>query len=246
MTFCKVNILKSQQWGSAILANLSSASTFRFCVLAVGAALAFPVKANDVALISALAPEIRPNVIEEAVGAMKCAQSRGVGVDAQRLAIIDYTIPSREQRLWVIDLEAQELLFEEHVAHGQNSGFDIPTEFSDRRGSNQTSLGLFYTDATYYGGNGYSLRLHGLSKGYNQSAMQRLIVMHGADYVNPEAAVGMGRLGRSWGCPAIRVEIARPMIDALKDGNFIYSHGPGTDELAKCGDASLTLASLDN
>lgn len=213
-------------------------------ILAIGTALAVPAKADDVALIRELAPDIRTSVIEEAVGAMKCAQSRGVGEDARRLAIIDYTIPSREQRLWVIDLEAQELLFEEHVAHGQNSGFDIPTEFSDRSGSNQTSLGLFYTDTTYFGGNGYSLRLHGLSKGFNQSAMRRLIVMHGAPYVNPEAAQGMGRLGRSWGCPAVRVAIAKPMIDALKDGNFIYSHGPGTAALPRCGDDSLTLASL--
>ena len=226
------------------MAKLSFASNLKVFILAAGLVLASQARADDVALIGELAPNIRPNVIEEAVGAMKCAQSRGVGVDARRLAIIDYTISSREPRLWVIDLEAQELLFEEHVAHGQKSGFDIPTEFSDRSGSNQTSLGLFYTDATYHGGNGYSLRLHGLSKGFNQSAMRRLIVMHGAPYVNPEAAVGMGRLGRSWGCPAVRVEIARPMIDALKEGNFIYSHGPGTAALSHCGDSNLTLASL--
>ncbi len=225
--------------------RLSLVQNFQLWIFAIGASLAVSAKADDVALISELAPGIRPDVIEEAVGAMKCAQSRGVGTDARRLAIIDYTIPSREPRLWVIDLDKQELLFEEHVAHGQKSGFDVPTEFSDRRGSNQTSLGLFYTDATYHGGNGYSLRLHGLSKGFNQSAMQRLIVMHGAPYVNPGAAQGMGRLGRSWGCPAVRVAIARPMIDALKDGNFIYSHGPGTAELGRCGDDSLTLASLD-
>lgn len=213
-------------------------------ILTLGLAFMVPASADDVALIGELAPDIRQDVIEEAVGAMKCAQSRGVGIDARRLAIIDYTIPSREPRLWVIDLDEQELLFEEHVAHGQQSGFDIPTEFSDRRGSNQTSLGLFYTDATYHGGNGYSLRLHGLSKGFNQSAMRRLIVMHGAPYVNPEAAQSMGRLGRSWGCPAVRVAIAKPMIDALKEGNFIYSHGPGTADLARCEDDSVTLASL--
>ena len=226
------------------MTKLSFVPNYRFWSLAIGVALTFQVKADDVALISELAPNIRPSVIKEAVGAMKCAQRRGVGVDARRLAIIDYTLPSREQRLWVVDLEAQELLFEEHVAHGQKSGFDIPTEFSDRSGSNQTSLGLFYTDETYHGGNGYSLRLHGLSKGFNQSAMRRLIVMHGAPYVNPDAAAGMGRLGRSWGCPAVRVEIAKPMIDALKDGNFIYSHGPGTAALSRCGEESVTLASL--
>ena len=226
------------------MAKLTIATNYKFWILAIGAALSFPAKADNVTLISKLAPNIRPSVIAEAVGAMKCAQRRGVGVHARRLAIIDYTIPSREQRLWVVDLEARELLFEEHVAHGQKSGYDIPTAFSDRNGSHQTSLGLFYTDATYQGGNGYSLKLHGLSKGFNQSAMRRLIVMHGATYVDPHAAVSMGRLGRSWGCPAVRVEIAKPVIDALKDGNFIYSHGPGTAALSQCGDESLTLASL--
>ncbi len=226
------------------MARLSFAPNHRIWVLAAGLAFVSQAKADDIALIRKLAPDIRPSVIEEAVGAMKCAQSRGVGVDARRLAIIDYTISSREQRLWVVDLKARKLLFEEHVAHGQKSGYDVPTEFSDRNGSHQTSLGLFYTDATYQGGNGYSLKLHGLSKGFNQSAMRRLIVMHGAPYVNPKAAASVGRLGRSWGCPAVRVEIARPMIDALKDGNFIYSHGPGTASLSHCGDESVTLASL--
>ena len=220
--------------------------TRKFRWLAICALLAFQVKADNVALIAELAPNIRQGVIEEAVSAMQCAQSRGVGFDAHRLAIIDYTIPSSEKRMWVVDIEAQKLLFEEHVAHGENSGPDIPTAFSDHDGSHQTSLGLFFTDDTYQGGNGYSMKMHGLSKGFNESAMRRKIVMHGAAYVNPRAAVSMGRLGRSWGCPAVRVEIARPMIDALKNGNFIYSHGPGTAPLSRCGTESLVLTSLIN
>ena len=218
----------------------------KFCWLAVGTVLSLQAKADDVTIIAELAPNIRPSVIKEAVNAMKCAQSHGVGVDAHRLAIIDYTLPSREKRMWVVDIEEQKLLFEEHVAHGQKSGFDVPTAFSDRNGSHQTSLGLYLTDATYQGGNGYSLKLHGLSKGFNESAMHRKIVMHGAPYVNPLAAKSMGRLGRSWGCPAVRVSIARPMIDALKEGNFIYSYGPGTASLSRCGSENLTLASLAN
>ena len=122
---------------------------------------------------------------------------------------------------------------------GQGSGHDIPNAFSDREGSHQTSLGLFLTDTTYQGGNGYSLRLHGLSKGFNESAMRRLIVMHGAPYVNPLAAMAMGRLGRSWGCPAVRREVAKPMIDTLKQGQFIYSHGPGTAKLSQCKTENL-------
>jgi hypothetical protein len=148
--------------------------------------------------------------------------------------------------LWVVDLKQQKLLFEEHVAHGQGSGQDVPNAFSDRDGSHQTSLGLFLTDSTYQGGNGYSMRLRGLSKGFNESALRRLIVMHGAAYVNPLAALSMGRLGRSWGCPAVRREVAKPMIDALKEGNFIYSHGPGTAKLSQCRTENLSLASVSD
>lgn len=201
------------------------------------------VKADDAALITRLAPTLSPDVISEAVSAMKCAQKSGVGESASRIAIIDYTIPSREPRLWVVDLKNQKLLFKEHVAHGQGSGGDIPTAFSDREGSHQTSLGLFLTDATYRGGNGYSMRLQGLSKGFNESALRRLIVMHGASYVNPTAAVGMGRLGRSWGCPAVRTEVAKPLIDTLKQGQFVYAHGPGTAKLSACKTENLSLVS---
>ena len=200
------------------------------------------VKANDEALIRRLAPKINPVVISEAVSAIKCAQNTGLGKEASRLAIIDYTIPSREQRLWVVDLKNRKLLFKEHVAHGQGSGGDTPNAFSDRDGSHQTSLGLFMTDTTYQGGNGYSLKLRGLSKGFNESAMRRFIVMHGAGYVNPAAATAMGRLGRSWGCPAVRTEVAKPMIDTLKLGQFIYAYGPGTATLSACKTENLSLA----
>ena len=87
-------------------------------------------------------------------------------------------------------------------------------------------------------------RLRGLSKGFNESAMQRLIVMHGAEYVNPDAAESMGRLGRSWGCPAVRTAVARPIIDTLKLGQFIYAHGPGTAGLSACKTENLVLADV--
>jgi len=172
---------------------------------------------------------------------MHCAQNHGVGNSASRLAIIDYTLSSRVPRLWVFDLKLGKLIYEELVAHGQGSGNDVPTQFSDRDGSHQSSLGLFLTDDTYQGGNGYSLRLKGLSRGFNESAFRRLIVMHGAPYVNPLTAQAMGRLGRSWGCPAVRREVAKPMIDLLKQGQFIYSHGPGTEKLSQCRTENLAI-----
>ncbi len=212
-------------------------------VLALSLLLSSHAMADDVALISRLAPDIKPAVISEAVSAMKCAQHNGVGTAANRLAIIDYTLPSRTPRLWVVDLQKRTLLFEEFVAHGQGSGDDVPNAFSDLEGSHQSSLGLYLTDETYEGGNGYSLKLQGLSKGFNESAMQRQIVMHGAPYVNPDATSALGRLGRSWGCPAVRTAVAKPIIDTLKLGQFIYAYGPGTAKLSACKTENLSFAS---
>jgi hypothetical protein len=211
--------------------------------LALSLFLSAHAMADDVALISRLAPDLKPVVISEAVSAMKCAQHNGVGTSANRLAIIDYTLPSHTPRLWVLDLQKRKLLFEELVAHGKGSGEDVPNAFSDLEGSHQSSLGLYLTDETYEGGNGYSLKLQGLSRGFNESAMQRAIVMHGAAYVNPEVVSALGRLGRSWGCPAVRTAVARPIIDTLKLGQFIYAYGPGTAKLASCKSENLAFAS---
>jgi hypothetical protein len=161
-----------------------------------------------------------------ALAAMRCAQGCGVGVEASRLALIDYSRPSTEPRLWVFDLERQVLLYEEVVAHGRGSGENLARVFSNVSGSHTSSLGLFLTRDTYQGRNGYSLRMEGLEPGINDAAMERAIVMHGAPYVDPAAAAARGRLGRSFGCPAVRQAVAKGMIDILKDGQFVFAYYP--------------------
>jgi hypothetical protein len=165
-------------------------------------------------------------VLAYALAAMRCAQAGGVAISAERLAVIDYTRPSLEPRLWVFDLAAGRLLFEEVVAHGQGSGENLPTRFSNRDGSHASSLGLFVTRDTYQGRNGYSMRMEGLEPGVNDQALARAIVMHGATYVDPASGARQGRLGRSWGCPAVREAVARRMIDVLKDGQFLFAYYP--------------------
>jgi len=178
-----------------------------------------------------LAPDADPDVIALGLATMQCAQLHGVGEDAQRLAIIDYSRSSLTPRLWVFDLTRNELLYHEVVAHGQGSGGDVPDRFSNQEGSHASSLGLFVTRQTYEGKNGYSLRMDGLEPGFNDAAMSRAIVMHGADYVDPAIGERQGRLGRSWGCPALRPEIAGDVIDVLKDGQFVFSYYPERDWL---------------
>ncbi|HHA2420763.1 TPA: murein L,D-transpeptidase catalytic domain family protein, partial [Stenotrophomonas maltophilia] len=103
--------------------------------------------------------------------------------------------------------------------------------FSNRDGSFMSSLGAFTAQETYMGGNGYSLRLAGLEPGFNDRARDRAIVIHGAPYVNPAAAQLQGRLGRSLGCPAVRLSVARPLIDALRGGTMVFAYYPDQDWL---------------
>lgn len=184
------------------------------------------------AQLSRAAPGIDPKVLELALSAVQCARAEGAGPHAERLAVIDYSLSSLKPRLWVFDLASHQLLYHEVVAHGQGSGGDVPTHFSNASDSHASSLGLFVTGDTYIGHNGYSLRMDGLEKGINDAAMARAIVMHGAAYVNPAVDRGMGRLGRSWGCPALREAVAKPIIDVMKNGQFVFSYYPDQAWLA--------------
>lgn len=175
---------------------------------------------------------IDPKVFTTALAAAGAATARGVA-RPRTLTVIDFSRPSTSERLWVFDLRSRELLFEEAVAHGRNSGLNLTTSFSNAAESNKSSLGLFRTGETYIGKHGYSLRLDGLEPGVNDRARERAIVIHGAEYVNLATARAQGRLGRSLGCPAVRPAISRALIDAVKDGGLLFAYYPDDEWLAK-------------
>ena len=179
------------------------------------------------------APGLKAEVLRLALNATGCAAERGLVKRRDLLTVIDYSLPSTQPRLFVFNVANRKLLFRELVAHGKNSGGNLASFFSNSPGSLATSLGLFVTADTYFGSNGYSLRLRGLEEGVNDMAWDRAIVMHGADYVSRTAVRALGRLGRSWGCPAVRKEVARKMIDTLRGGSPIFAYYPDHDWLAK-------------
>lgn len=185
--------------------------------------------AGSASLIGALlqqAPQLHPEVLRLGLNAMNAAADRGLVTRKDLLTVIDYSLPSTTPRLFTFDLASQKLLFRELVAHGKNSGDNTTTHFSNAPDSLETSLGLFVTAGTYFGRDGYSLRLRGLEKGFNDLAWSRNIVMHGASYVSVATAKLLGRLGRSFGCPAVPNEIAPAMIDSLKGGTAIFAYYP--------------------
>lgn len=202
--------------------------------------VAHPDVLESVAVPGAAAPApaafdadgLSPDVLDLALQSVAGARSRGVSADDRLLTVIDYSLPSTEPRLWVLDLERRKVLYRELVAHGRGTGDNYARHFSNVPDSLQTSLGLFLTGGTYQGGNGYSLKLRGLDPGLNDRAEERYIVMHGAWYVSPAQARSQGRLGRSWGCPAVSEAVAQPLIDTIKGGSFVFSYHPDEPRLA--------------
>lgn len=138
------------------------------------------------------------------------------------ITVIDFTLPSTEKRMYVIDVENEKLLYHTLVSHGRNSGENYATSFSNENDSHQSSLGFFRTENTYFGGNGYSLVLEGLEQGINDRAKERAVVIHGAPYCSTRVIASTGRLGRSYGCPALPVELAKPIINTIKEGTLLY------------------------
>ncbi len=183
---------------------------------------------------------LSPNVLAKALDAVSAARARGISGRTDRLTVIDYSLPSSQPRLWVLDLAQGKVLFHELVAHGAGSGDKYATRFSNVNDSRATSLGLFLTAGTYEGGNGYSLTLKGLDPGVNDQAETRHIVMHGAWYVSEDHARQFGMIGRSWGCPALPQAVAPAVIDAVKGGSFLYAYAGSAPSAPTVMKASLS------
>ena len=168
---------------------------------------------------------LKQSILKLGLRAYDCAMRRGE-VHKPILTIVDYTLPSYEKRMWVLDVNQHKVLFHLFVAHGHNSGLTYARHFSNAVNSHESSLGVMITGESYYGKHGYSLRLHGLEKGINNNVYRRDIVMHSAWYVNAHFVHEYDRLGRSWGCLAISPKEVHQVISTIKDGSVILAYAP--------------------
>lgn len=142
------------------------------------------------------------------------------------IAIADFSQPSTHKRLYIINSQTGELLYQSLVAHGQNSGGLYATRFSNEADSHQSSLGFYITQQTYQGEHGYSLRLMGCEKGINDMAASRSIVLHSAAYASATHIANTGMLGRSHGCPAVPEKDHKQIIDLIKNGICFFIYHP--------------------
>lgn len=179
------------------------------------------IKAN----LQALAPDLTQPVIEKVITSLSCSQQLNVPHN-KILTVIDYSIPANKKRMWVFDLAANKLLFYTYVSHGIKSGALTTQYFSNKNDSKASSIGVYKTEKSYYGREGISLRLDGLDPGFNTNAQNRAIVMHGGWYMDEHFIKKYGRSGRSWGCPAIPLEIIKPVVETIKENSLMVVYYP--------------------
>jgi len=169
---------------------------------------------------------LNPAVFEKALtGFYNLKNSGKISAEKQILTIADFDQNSTRKRMWIIDLEKDSLLLNTWVAHGERSGDDMATHFSNVNDSKESSLGFYVTGEVYYGKHGRSLKLDGMDKGYNENARMRSIVVHGAPYVSQGTINQLGRLGRSHGCPAVAPELVDEVINTIGGKTVIFING---------------------
>lgn len=173
--------------------------------------------------------QLSPKVVELALKAYKYAETQGT-VKKDILTIVDYTKPSSEKRLYVIDLKTDQVLMNTFVAHGKNTGLLKSEKFSNKLNSNQTSLGVFVTKTTYVGHHGTSLQIQGLEKDINDNVFKRRVVVHSAPYVSDSFLKANGYMGRSSGCLAVRELDISKLINLTKEGSVIFSYAASEDQ----------------
>jgi hypothetical protein len=160
------------------------------------------------------------------VGYNQLKETSRLSDNKEIISLIDFRKSANEKRLWVIDLKNKKVLYHSLVAHGRNSGEVYASKFSNVASSYQSSLGFYVTGNTYIGKHGISLKLHGMERGINNLAESRAIVMHGADYVSESYIKKVGRLGRSYGCPAVPMDIHKEIVNELAGGTVLFIYYP--------------------
>ena len=177
-------------------------------------------------------PTLNQLVINKVLTTLKCANEYNVERD-NILTIIDYSLPSNQKRLWVFDLTAKKLLFNTYVSHGIKSGSLLTDYFSNKNNSKASSIGVYQTQESYYGRDGLSLRLEGLDRSFNDNASSRSVVMHPGWYVDEDFIKKYGRPGRSWGCPALPVDMSQAVINTIKNKSLLVIYYPSDNWFTK-------------
>jgi hypothetical protein len=187
---------------------------------------------------------LRFEVFDKALTGYFNLKREGKLSDKQVLTIVDFTKSSTKKRLWVLDLEKKQVLYNTYVAHGRNSGNEYAESFSNDDKSYMSSIGFYVTQETYKGKHGLSLRLDGLDEAFNSNALDRCVVMHGAEYASEAFINQTGRLGRSLGCPALPMDQHEDIISTVMGKTTLYIHAANDAYTSQYLDHASAMAEL--
>jgi L,D-transpeptidase catalytic domain len=217
MNFLKISFL----FAFSLIINISMAKNALPAYI-----IADPFKANVEYNSNYTNYGLSKTVFNKAITGYNKMAAKGQLRSERYLTICDMTMSSKKKRFFVIDLYNQKVIYNLRVAHGQGSGDEYATNFSNEDDSHKTSLGFYTTGGDYMGENGFSMKLNGRESGFNDNAEQRAIVMHGSDYVDDDYFKSNNRIGRSWGCPALPTKNVKAVINTIKNGTclFVYHH----------------------
>jgi hypothetical protein len=171
-------------------------------------------------------PEVSQEAVRYALAGYAALVQCGKIMKRDVITIVDFSKPSTQERLFIIDLKNKRIMLKSLCAHGRNSGENWAQKFSNAAESYESSLGFYITSETYQGAHGYSLKLDGQENGINDKARDRGVVMHGAEYVSNAFIKATGRLGRSQGCPALPLDKYEKAISMIKGGSCLFIYHP--------------------
>ena len=193
-----------------------------------------PMPKNEPAIANIYLAEklhINTNAFVLAIKGYEKLKQMGKITNQRYLTIADMSMASSHPRLYIIDMDKQQVLLQTFVSHGKNSGLLFAEEFSNLVGSFKSSLGFYITGKPYQGKHGTSLILKGVEMGINDKAEERAIVLHGAAYANPDFVEQQGYLGRSLGCPAVPNNQVKEIIQAIQGASCLFVYAPNKQYL---------------
>jgi hypothetical protein len=219
--------------GSALLAGCASADS----MAAVRGAALMPVTTADAAATravvagAALDPSppldprnrVRKELMDRALAALDIHHRKIPQRD--RMYLVDFKRFSGDERLFEVDLVSGEVKAF-RTCHGRgsdptHSGF--AQNFSNTPESYMSSVGAFATAGAGYGAQqGPNVLLDGLEYS-NDRARERAIIIHGADYADPDFLAREGKLGRSYGCFSTSHADLPSLRERMGEGRLLFA-----------------------
>ena len=167
---------------------------------------------------------VRPELMSRAMAALDVHSHRITLRD--RMYIVDFQKFSGDARLFEVDLIGGRVSAF-RTCHGrgsdpEHSGF--ARRFSNTPESYMSSVGAYATAGAGWGAQqGPNVLLDGLEYS-NNMARDRAIIVHGADYADPEFLAREGKLGRSYGCFSTAHTDLPMLRERMGEGRLLFAY----------------------